>query len=285
MLTLQEKIILNTFIEIYNMNIINNNKNNLNIIFDNKHIPDKLIDIFYKKTNYLLNIVLETSILYSLGYSNKVDYIKYINFLEYYKYDINNIDKTSNEFKRITLYNTIKFLLDKNNKNIDLYKLDIFKKENKDMLKYINNNTKLYSINDIEKIILYKILSKYDLTDIEKSMKDIITTTKYDKDIISNSNGFIKTNTDIIDLKKYIIRKIIFDTYLIDKDNILLNAYITSCIKTNNFSLPKNNDLINIMFNRYSYLFYFEKTEQKYITKEEKTNSKLLKKINPFYKL
>lgn len=312
MLISVEKIILDIFIKVYQQNInnyINYKKENLNIILDNIHIPDKLINIFFKKTKNYLNIILETSILYSIGYETKDNCLKYLNYIDYYKEEINNIENLDNEFKRLTLYYLIKFLLHKNNKNIDIYKYDIFRNNNKEMLIYINNNIKIYTINDLEKIIIYKILCKYDLEDIEKTILDLTTTNKYDEDIKLLSDNIYTNKNDILYFKNYIIKKMIFDTYIIEntinkeiddtlkenlndsifydfiKENNItpIDKYIDYCITNNIFILPKDKKIIETLINRYSYCFFYPDKEQEYI--ENTKNKKELKKINPYYRL
>ena len=311
MLNYQENLILNIFIESYLLNynnIINYKKDDLNIIFDNIHIPDKIINIFLNKSFNSLNIILELSILYSLGYDEKSEHLKFINYLEYYKNDINDINKLSIDFKRNIVYKSISLLLDKKNRIIDLYELDNVKDKYKSLFKYINNNIRIYTLNDIEKEIIYKIMCKYEIMDIELVIKDLINTSKYDNDI--SYNNFINNEKDILIFKQYIIRKMLFDNYIVeykDKedtineyrnnikndfifDNYIKNfrtpfdKYINFCLKDNKFYLPKDKELLDSIYNRYCYLFYYPDKEYEYIKNINKKDEKILLKINPYYK-
>lgn len=313
MLNKEEKILLDIFIECYQLNInntINYNKNNLNIKLDNIHIPDKIINIFLKKSKYYLNLILESSLIYSIGCDERDKYIKFISFIDYYKENINNIELLSKEFKRLIVYKSIQYLLDKKNNNVDLIKIDEIKEKYLDLFKYINNNIHIYTTNDLEKNIIYKIMIKYELSDIEKTINELLLSNKYDEDIKVLSNNFLKKDKDILYFKHFIIRKMLFDTYIKEyiikeesykeleepNNNLILNIvkktfktpfdiYINNCLEINKFPLPQNKELLSTIINRYAYCFYYSDKESEYIKKLNKTEENTLKKIHPFYKV
>ena len=59
--------------------------------------------------------------------------------LEYYKNDINDLEKVDISFKRMYLLNAIKYILNKKNNNVSLLKEDECLREYNSYFQYINN--------------------------------------------------------------------------------------------------------------------------------------------------
>lgn len=313
MLNITEKFILETFIKVYEMNInnfIDYNKDDLNIIFDETHIPNKLIDLFFEKINEYLSNILYYSTLYAIGFSDKADYSNFINYIEYYKQNINNIDKIDINFKRVCLYNSIQYILYKKNKKLDLIKEAKAIEEYKTQFEYIQNIQITYTIKDLSKRIIFMLLQQYDPTDLIDIIYNFITTDLFDDEIVIFSQGFINNKEEITYLKKYIIRLILQDAFMIElnskekalnKLNGILNEnilemidnttitpclmHIYNCINTKRFKLPNDKERCKPIIERFLYCL-FNEDEEKVLTKEtERTKKKELQKINPLYRL
>ena len=302
MLDISEKQILNIFLNIYQMNINNNinyNKKDYNIIFDIKTIPDKLVNIFFKELKEYINIILEDAILYSILNDDTNEYFSFIKVIS--NEDINNINNLKVDIKRELVYKSIKFILDKSNNKIDLYKVQLSREKYYDLFSNINNNYRIYNINDFEIIIIYKIIYKYKMHDIKSIVKDIIYTNKYDNDIKKFSYNIFNDN-NILFFKNYILKKLFFNTYLdeynkkliylknnnlnyLGIDNLVtpFDKHLNYCINNNKYFIPK--ELENDILDSYISIFHNKYKEKKYIELIEKTNKKKLIKLNPFYKL
>ena len=305
MLNSIEKYILNSFLEIYEFNInnyIDKNKSNYNIIFDNIHISQKIIDLFYEKNNNF-SYIFYLSTMYSFTYNN-INYLKYIKKIDFFNSNIHLID---NDFKRECLYNAIKYLLLKNK-----YKINLNEEEKALKNKYINHTNKLefiFNLKELQKIIIIKLLQKYEHIKYEVLLDAIITTNNYDNDIKEVSYGFINTNDDIKYIKEIIKRFIISNMYIVEfnventsyklaenkigfkiteemKDIIPpspTRKHLNNCIKNKSYSLPTDKNLLHYYLNSYLYTLFNEEMEKEFINNIKKEHIKELKKINPLY--
>ena len=306
MLNFIENSILDAFINVYEMNLKNqiiNNATNLNIIFDEEHIPNKLIDIFFNKYCKFLPHILHYSCLYSFGFSETAERMKYVNYIEYYKNDINDLEKVDISFKRMCLLNAIKYILNKKNDNVSLLKEDECLREYNSYFQYINNFEIIYSLKEIERITLFKLFKKYNPLDKIKFILELIETSKYDEDIFNFNKKFILDMNSVKFFKKYLLRMILVDAYIIHSNAVkekqdefnsipFFNSknvgvktpelfFINDCITNKNFILPSER------FQRANIIkpFLMCLNDNEYRKENlEKDKKKELSLIDPFYK-
>lgn len=300
MLNSSEKNILDTFIKIYEMNTINfidDKKEDLNIVFDENHIPNKLVNLFFKKLLNNLSNILYLSTIYSFGYSEKAEHVKLIKYIEYKKENINNINEIDEEFKRVFLYNTIKYILKKRNNNVDLIKEDFVSEIYKINIEHVDNLEIVYTINELQRAIIFKLLSKYTPIEAEKFIYEVITTEDFDNDIISLSLNTLNNKNDITYFKTLLIRTMLQVSYILDyyaceekikELNNIPNTnvhcmtpiimYVINCMNKGKYTLPKEKELSLSIINRYLYSIHNKIDEEKI---EEK--KKELTKINPLF--
>lgn len=309
MLNFLEKNILDSFISVYEMNLKNRyleNAANLNIIFDEEHIPNKLIDIFFNKFGNYLPYLLYYSILYSLGFCEASEKMKYINYIDYYKNDINNTNITDINFKRICLINAIRYIIKKKNNEINLLKESDCIKKYASYFEYINNLQLVYTLKELERITLFKLFEKYNPLDKIKFILEIIETDKYDEDIFNINKEYMSDINKVEFFKRYLLRLIFVDAYIIhsnavkEKEDELLSVpffnsesakvmtpelmYINSCISKKKFFLPSEGiQRLNIIKP-----FLICLSDLKYrkdsLEKIEKDKKKELSLIDPFYR-
>ncbi len=310
MLNFIEKSILEAFINVYELNLKNqiiNSANNLNINFDEEHIPNKLIDIFFNKYGKFLPQLLHYSCLYSIGFCEASKRMKYLNYIEYYKNDINELNKVDIEFKRMCLINAIKYLINKKNDNVSLLKEDECLREYSSYFQYINNYETIYTLKEIERITLFKLFEKYNPLDKIKFILELIETNKYDEDIYNFNKVFIGDISKVKFFKKYLLRMIMVDAYIIhsnavkEKEEELFSIpffssknagvltpelmFMNNCIANKKFTLP------NEEFQRSNIIkpFLICLTDSNYrndnLEKVEKDKKKELSLIDPFYKI
>lgn len=310
MLNLTEKYILNLFMEIYEMNLKNEiikNDKNLNIIFDESHIPNKIIEIFFNKANKYMSFILYLSIMYAIGCSETVDRMKFLNFIKDYKENINNRENLDMEFKRNCVYNAIKYLIKKKNNSISLIKEEECFKVFNTLFQHINQKEIIYSLKDIERLVLEKLLEKYNNLNKENVILEIINSNKFDNDILKLSSGLLKDSDDLKFFKNYLIRLIILDTYIVhsnlvkekekelfvipflnSKNSCLMTPelmYINNCLDNKKFIMPSNKmECLNIIKN-FLVCFYDSEYRQKNLETVEKEKKKELSLIDPLYKL
>lgn len=300
MLNSSEKNILDTFIKIYEMNTINfidDKKEDLNIIFDENHIPNKLVNLFFKQLSNNLSNILYLSIIYSFRYSEMTEHTKITQYIINKEKSINNIDELDEEFKRISLYNTIKYILKKRNNNIDLIKEEFLKETCNINFDYIDNLEIVYTINELQRNIIFKLLSKYEPIEVEKFIYEVITTEDFDNDIISLSLNIVNNKSDIIYFKTVLVRTMLQAAYILDyyaceeKIKELKNIpnsnvhcmtpiiiYVINCMDKGKYTLPKEKELSLSIINRYLYSIHKKIDKEKI---EEK--KKELIKINPLF--
>lgn len=310
MLNFIENSILDAFINVYEMNLkkqIINNATNLNIIFDEEHIPNKLIDIFFNKYSKFLPHTLHYSCLYSFGFSETAERMKYINYIEYYKNDINNLEKVDISFKRMCLLNAIKYILNKKNNNVSLLKEDECLREYNSYFQYINNFEIIYTLKEIERITLFKLFEKYNPLDKIKFVLELIETDKYDEDIFNFNKNFIDDISKVKFFKKYLLRMILVDAFIIHSNAVkekqaefnsipFFNSknvgvmtpellFINNCIANKEFILPSENfQKVNIIK---PFLICLDdgNYRKENLEKVEKDKKKELSLIDPFYKI
>ena len=310
MLNLTEKYILNLFMDVYEMNLKNQiirSDKNLNIIFDESHIPNKIIDIFFSKVNEQFSFILYLSIMYAIGCSEAAERMKFLNYIEYYKENINNPNNLDIEFKRICIYNAIKYLIEKKNNKISLMKEETCFKTFNMLYKHITPKGIIYSLRDIENMVLDKLFEIHRNSNMENFILDIISSNKYDNDIFNLSLGYIKDNNDLNFFKQYLIRMIILDAYVLhtnavrEKEKELLiipflnnhNScvmtpelmHINSCLENKKFQMPSNKtQCLNIIKAFLICLLDYEYREES-LGKIEEEKKKELSLIDPLYKL
>lgn len=310
MLNFIENSILDAFINVYEMNLKNqiiNNATNLNIIFDEEHIPNKLIDIFFNKYSKFLPHILHYSCLYSFGFSETAERMKYVNYIEYYKNDINDLEKVDISFKRMCLLNAIKYILNKKNKNLSLLKEDECLREYNSYFQYINNFEIIYSLKEIERITLFKLFEKYKHSDKIKFILELIETSKYDEDIFNFNKKFIVDMNSVKFFKKYLLRMILVDAYIIHSNAVKekqdeLNSipffnsknvgvmtpelfFINDCITNKNFILPSEGFQRTNIIKAFLMCLNDNEYRKENLEKVEKDKKKELSLIDPFYKI
>ena len=310
MLNFIENSILDAFINVYEMNLKNqiiNNATNLNIIFDEEHIPNKLIDIFFNKYSKFLPHILRYSCLYSFGFSETAERMKYVNYIEYYKNDINDLEKVDISFKRMCLLNAIKYILNKKNNNVSLLKEDECLREYNSYFQYINNFEIIYTLKEIERITLFKLFEKYNPLDKIKFILELLETNKYDEDIFNFNKNFIDDISKVKFFKKYLLRMILVDAFIIHSNAVkekqdefnsipFFNSknigvmtpellFINNCIANKEFILPSENfQKVNIIK---PFLICLDdgNYRKENLEKVEKDKKKELSLIDPFYKI
>lgn len=310
MLNFIENSILDVFINVYEMNLKNqiiNNATNLNIIFDEEHIPNKLIDIFFNKYSKFLPHILHYSCLYSFGFSETAERMKYVNYIEYYKNDINDLEKVDISFKRMCLLNAIKYILNKKNNNVSLLKEDECLREYNSYFQYINNFEIIYSLKEIERITLFKLFEKYKHSDKIKFILELIETSKYDEDIFNFNKKFIVDMNSVKFFKKYLLRMILVDAYIIHSNAVkekqdefnsipFFNSknvgvmtpelfFINDCITNKNFILPSEGFQRTNIIKPFLMCLNDNEYRKENLEKVEKDKKKELSLIDPFYKI
>lgn len=309
MLNFLEKSILDSFINVYEMNLKNRyleNAANLNIIFDEEHIPNKLIDIYFNKFGNYLPYLLYYSILYSLGFSEASEKMKYINYIDYYKKNINNINIIDINFKRICLFNAIKYIIKKKNNEINLLKESDCIKIYASYFEYINNLQLVYTLKELERITLFKLFEKYNPLDKIKFILEIIETDKYDEDIFNINKEYMSDINKVEFFKYYLLRLIFVDAYIIhsnavkEKEDELLSVpffnpenvgimtpeliFINNCISKKKFTLPSEGiQRLNII-KPFLICLSDIKYRNESLEKIEKDKKKELSLIDPFYR-
>ena len=310
MLNFIENSILDAFINVYEMNLKNqiiDNATNLNIIFDEEHIPNKLIDIFFNKYSKFLPHILHYSCLYSFGFSETAERMKYVNYIEYYKNDINDLEKVDISFKRMCLLNAIKYILNKKNNNVSLLKEDECLREYNSYFQYINNFEIIYSLKEIERITLFKLFEKYNPLDKIKFILELIETSKYDEDIFNFNKKFIVDMNSVKFFKKYLLRMILVDAYIIHSNAVkekqdefnsipFFNSknvgvmtpelfFINDCITNKNFILPSEGFQRTNIIKPFLMCLNDNEYRKENLEKVEKDKKKELSLIDPFYKI
>lgn len=298
MISIKEKRILDKLKKIYEMKITNKNLNTLddfeNIKIDNSTLNNKMILKFLDSlTEEEKNYIIYHSIFYAEKNNSK--------FIKQILKNINTYGKNLNKFNRETLniiiLNTIYFI----DQQETLLTIDSLKKFNKQFSKYFNK-IEYYEINSLPTLyrnILKIILFSND--DYLKTLDEIFNTNKYDKLIIEYLN-----DTDINTIKKYLIRLIFFDAYILLKnelnkitieiqniinefdedslENFILD-YINYSIKNNKFEIPKNNIMKSDLYYAFLDFFLDENDKEISIKNVEEKNQKELRLLNPLYKI
>jgi len=304
MSTIIDNILLNIFIKIYELkttNYINNNIQNMNIIFDNEHITDKLIDIFYKKANSYFSTIIENALTYSIYFKEE----DFINKIKNLKKEINNLNNLDNKFKRELLYNCIKLILLKQNHYIKKHEIILCRENNIEIYSYINNTIQINIINTIYKNIVFMIIKNQNIELDKNSLKDIIHSKKYDELIKKYSMNTINNEKEINQFKMLFSRLFLCDVYIyeiyfkhkvIDETNympkeishfLLKNVtepildYINKCIYHNIFYIPFDLEIINEMIN--GFITFNTQTNTKEVDNIKTKYNKTLKKIYPMY--
>ena len=190
------------------------------------------------------------------------------------------------------------------------------KNSNKNIFYNLYNVYKINTITSIYRKILLDFLKKFNSDDLEIILDDILTTNKYDNELIK-SNDFLNRN-NIIQFKCFIIRVILSDNYIdikstekdivlydelfIDEDEEdfedefdyeddpidLIDEQIVNYIENlKGAYLPNDIELRYYLYNRFVMYNIYVK-EQKFDIESIKDDSetiKVLKKINPHYYL
>lgn len=305
MLNNVESNILEIFKNIYELkstNFINENMPNFNIIFDNEHIPEKLVEKFLEKINKNLSYILEYALTYSLIF--KLDNIVDI----YKKSNINELNQLSYESKFEIIKCAIKYLISKKNDNLNKNNISKIKEDNIELFNKINNFNFIITLNKKYRDIINELLKKE--SNQIKLIENVLLNNNFDQDIINISNGIISSESDLKHFKLYITRIFLYDVYVFElylkKDamkNIPSNMipsflpdslldeiastpiveYIKECNNKNQYKLPTNEFLRHHMIGKYFAYQKKEKTEM--ILDAEKNHKEILKKVYPLYEL
>ena len=299
MLNYIESNILNIFYNIYELkmtNCINDKMPNMNIIFDEEHIPNMIIDKFLINIKDYIPNILEYALIHALLYSNK----NIINKFKDLKKNINNINTLNYETKRNIIYCSIKYLLTKKRNYIDEKEIEVLKNKHIELFSNINNLYDIKTINKFIRVIIEDLLDIYSDDDTDL-IENILLSNKYDNEIRFLSKGFIENNNDIKIFKIYLLRIFFYDLYIIenyskkeiidnlpnnlDENSIIVPSlkFIEGCIKNNYYSLPKDIQLRKYMISRFILGYFIDKKE--ILEYSEKKEEKKLKKIYPLYKL
>lgn len=307
MLSYYDKEIFHNFLETYELKSTNNideNIPNMNIIFSHESLPEKLINIFFKKSNYYISYILENALVFSLMF--KKDNL--INKIKTYKYNINDINSLDYSTKYTILTFCIKYILKKKNNDFNNTEIEIIKTRNRELFDYINYNYKIETINEVYRNLIVDIIITTSQDEI-KVLEKIITTKELDNYLILLSKGIINNNEDI-KLFKYIFIKLLFyDIYSYEKHliNISLNKilndlnisipanvfsdnitteileYIINSINKNSYVLPRDLLLRHKLLDRFFSAMLTEKT--KMIEELSEKDIKNIRKLYPLYKL
>ncbi len=247
------------------------------------------------------------AIIYAIRNYNK----RYLFLLENNK--INYLLENNDEFRIKTTEFALKNIIN----NIDYNNLSFNSKNNERIISkhkdYINNFTiyltKPKFINEVYRNLIFKFLDKRK--ERIKTLDVFLTTNIYDVDFIK-SNNYIKLK-DINSFKRYIIRLILSDNYLItqsyleedkidsyikeidetydfsdiEEDDKKILDFINECIDNKKFLLPSNYNIrYNMLENFIDYNIENQSKEYEISQIEEnEENVKRLKLINPLYKL
>lgn len=305
MLNNVESNILEIFKNIYELkstNFISENMPNFNIIFDNEHIPEKLVEKFLEKINENLSYILEYALTYSLIF--KLD-----NIVDIYKNsNINDLDQLSFESKFEIVKCAIKYLMSKKNNNLNKYNISKIKEDNIELFNKINNFNFIITLNKKYRDIINELLKKE--SNQIKLIENVLLNNSLDQDIINISNGIISSDNDLKHFKLYMTRIFLYDVYVFElhlkKDamkNIPSNMipsflpdfildeiastpivdYIKECNNKNQYKLPTNEFLRHHMIGKY--FAYQKKDKTEMILDAEKNHKEILKKVYPLYEL
>lgn len=305
-----EQKIMDIFINVYELkstNCINENFPNNNIIFDETHIPQKLINKFFIKTKDFIPYILEMALLYALMFNlNDV-----INKYKELGKSINNIDSLDDKIKRDIVTLSIKYLLNKNNlnsKNIDTIKIS-----NIELFNCIEGFTYIKTINQIYRNIINDLSREMHIDINTNFFERVLLSNEYDENIIKVSKGVLVNENELKHFKLYMTRILLYDAYIFElhcknvaikntTSNIFppgilpsgvpeelldlisstpITKYIKKCINNDKYTLPNDTFLREYIVDKYKGSNNMDKSS---LIKEAEANHKNeLKKIYPLY--
>lgn len=298
MLNETEIKILNIFIEIYELKItnsVNNYNPYMNIVFDSEHIPNSLINNFFKRTNNYLSNILEYALTYSLIYNIKPA----IDFFKKENNNINNINLLNEETKRNILNCCIKFIINKKYNRINKQDIEKIKEENLILFNNINGYCQYKTINKVCRDIINTLCKELNANINSELIEKIILTNEYDSMIIKNNN-IINDENKLKLCKLYLTRILIYEAFIVEVNGIKhaidlhkelfpkgaiattqLLEYIKYCIEKKDFNLTKNTPYFKEIIK--NYIFYHSVNNYELFEYAEKNYKNVLKKIYPLY--
>lgn len=289
----------------------------LNQLYQNKEINfefpisieelsfDVLLD--YNKEHFNKNkyILLKNALEYIIYTNNQ----KYINIFNDNNKELNKLINDEVVFRANITNFAFKNIKNKLN---NLYKDEEIINKNKELF---NKTCNYYSVNSYGNIcrkIILDFISKFNNNE-EIILDNILLTKKYDEKLINYSEEFLNKN-NINEFKNFISRIILFDNYLHIKSMEIYNEdddlniyddivdfddeydeiplmnkeilnYIDECLELNSLSLPEDTELrLNMYIYFITYNTYIDdKNFDLENIKDDNTNIKILKKINPLY--
>lgn len=288
--------------ELKSTNYISDNMPNFNIIFDEEHIPLKIVDHFLEKNKDNISYILEYALTYSLIFN-----INTITEL-YNNVSINNLNSLDYNIKFEIVKYAIKYLISKKNNNLNKANISKIKEDNIQLFSKINNFNLIITINKKYREIINNLL-KIESNQI-KLIENVLLSNNLDQDIINSSNGIISSDNDLKHFKLYMTRIFLYDVYVFElhlkkdamksipsnmipsflPDFILdeiastpIVEYIKECNNKNQYILPTNEFLRHHMIGKY--FAYQQKQKLEMIEEAEKNHRDVLKKVYPLYEL